>query len=214
MLPLLYTYRRCPYAMRARLALLVAQQGFEALEVVLRDKPAALIALSPKATVPVLHLPNGQVIDESWNIMAWALQRPGYAHWWELGQTAENLDLLHRNDGAFKHHLDRYKYPERYSQDNCPREEHRAAAVAALLQPLEARLKLRSYLGGDTPCATDLALFPFVRQFAAVDEAWFSQGPWPCLQAWLSGWLGSTLFAACMVKLPSQTAVTFPSANV
>lgn len=213
-LPLLYTYRRCPYAMRARLALLVAQQPFEAFEVVLRDKPAALLALSPKGTVPVLQLPSGRVLDESWDIMAWALQRPGCAHWWEQAQTAENLDLLRRNDGDFKHHLDRYKYPERYPEENCKREDHRSAAVAALLLPLEARLKLRSYLGGDTPCATDLAIFPFVRQLAAVDEAWFSQGSWPALQAWLGGWLSSILFAACMVKLPSQTVVTFPDADV
>ncbi|MFY7942907.1 MAG: glutathione S-transferase [Burkholderiaceae bacterium] len=212
-LPLLYTYRRCPYAMRARLALLVAQQPFDAFEIALRDKPAAMLALSPKGTVPVLQLPDGQVIDESWEIMVWALQRPGVEHWWHLAQTAENLELLRRNDGEFKHHLDRYKYPERYADDGHSREDHRAAAVASLLLPLEARLTQHAYLAGQAPCATDLAIFPFVRQFAAVDTVWFLQGPWPALHAWLNGWLGSPLFETCMAKLPSQSILRFPGIN-
>ena len=212
-LPLLYTYRRCPYAMRARLALLVAQQPFDAFEIVLRDKPAAMLALSPKGTVPTLLLPDGRVLDESWEIMAWALQRPGVAHWWHLAQTPENLELLRRNDGEFKHHLDRYKYPERYANGGVSREDHRAAAVASLLRPLEARLSQQTFLGGQAACATDLAIFPFVRQFAAVDAVWFSQEPWPALQAWLNGWLNSPLFEACMVKLPSQQVMVFPGTD-
>jgi glutathione S-transferase len=212
-LPLLYTYRRCPYAMRARLALLVAQQPFEAFEIVLRDKPAAMLALSPKGTVPVLQLPDGRVMDESWDIMGWALQRPGCESWWRPAQSADNLDLLRRNDGDFKHHLDRYKYPERYPDEIRSREDHRAAAVASLLLPLQARLTQHTYLGGHVPCATDLAVFPFVRQFAAVDAVWFSQEPWPALQAWLNGWLDSPLFAACMAKLPSQKVVAFPAVH-
>ncbi len=198
-LPLLYTYRRCPYAMRARMALLVAQQPFQAFEVILRDKPAALLALSPKGTVPVLQRPDGRVLDESWDIMAWALQRPGCEPWWDPAQSADNLDLLRRNDGDFKHHLDRYKYPERY-QENISREEHRAGSVAALLMPLEARLSLWPYLGGNTPCATDLALFPFVRQFAAVDAQWFDVQALPAVQRWLTQWIGSHLFETCMAK--------------
>ncbi len=212
-LPLLYTYRRCPYAMRARMALLVAQQPFDAFEIVLRDKPAAMLTLSPKGTVPVLQLPDGRVIDESWDIMAWALQRPGCEPRWGAAQSTPNIELLRHNDGKFKHHLDRYKYPERFADDGHSREEHRAAAVASLLLPLEARLNQYAYLGGQAPCATDLAIFPFVRQFAAVDAAWFSQGPWPALQAWLSGWLDSPLFVACMVKLPSQEVAVFPGTN-
>jgi glutathione S-transferase len=199
-LPLLYTYRRCPYAMRARLALLVAQQPFDAFEIALRDKPTALLTLSPKGTVPVLQLPDGRVIDESWDIMAWALQRPGVEHWWHLAQTPENLELLQRNDGEFKHHLDRYKYPDRYANNDRTREEHRAQAVATLLTPLEARLRLHLTLGGTAACATDLALFPFVRQFAAVEPVWFTTQPLPAVQRWLAEWIGSSLFEACMVK--------------
>ena len=199
-LPLLYTYRRCPYAMRARMALLVAQQPFEAIEVVLRDKPAALLALSPKGTVPVLQLTDGQVIDESWDIMGWALQRSGCGSWWTLAQSNQNLDLMRRNDGDFKHHLDRYKYPQRYDLDNGQRDQHRAAAVAALLLPLEERLTSAPYLGGDAPCATDLAIFPFVRQFAAVEKAWFEALALPAVQRWLAQWVNSPLFETCMAK--------------
>jgi glutathione S-transferase len=115
---LLYSFRRCPYAMRARMALLHARRDVQVLEVSLRDKPAALLALSPKGTVPVLHLPGGRVLDESIDIMRWALTSDGADDadgWWQRAQTAENLALLQRNDGAFKQHLDRYKYPERYA---------------------------------------------------------------------------------------------------
>ncbi len=116
-LPLLYTYRRCPYAMRARMAMLQANRRFLAFEIVLRDKPAALLALSPKGTVPVLQLPDGGALEESWDIMRWALESPDQEGWWSRAQSDENLDLLQRNDGDFKHHLDRYKYPERYPEE-------------------------------------------------------------------------------------------------
>ena len=197
-LPLLYTYRRCPYAMRARMALLQAGHAFDAFEIVLRDKPAALLALSPKGTVPVLQLPDGQVLEESWDIMRWAWSGNDPDGWWRRAQTQDNLALLRCNDSEFKQHLDRYKYPERYADAPQPREAHRSAAVSALLLPLEARLQQRPYLGGATPCATDLAIFPFVRQFAAVEPAWFAGLPLPALQAWLEQWLGSALFEACM----------------
>lgn len=210
-LPLLYSYRRCPYAMRARMALLQAGRDFQALEVDLRDKPAALLALSPKGTVPVLHLPDGRVLEESWGIMAWALAPDDPDGWWHLAQSPENLDLLYRNDGDFKHYLDRYKYPDRYPEDERSRDALRTHAVAALLVPLEARLHSQPYLGGATPCATDLAIFPFVRQFAGVDPRWFAEQDLPSLQAWLAAWLGSRLFEACMARLPSQSAVCFPA---
>jgi glutathione S-transferase len=210
-LPLLYSFRRCPYAMRARMALLQAKRGFNAVEVVLRDKPAELLRLSPKGTVPVLQLPDGRVLDESWDIMRWALESADGAGWWRRAQSADNLALLQRNDGDFKHCLDRYKYPERYPAEAHPRDALRAQAVAALLVPLEGRLQDAPYLGGDQPCATDLAIFPFVRQFAAVEPHWFEGQPLPALQAWLAAWLGSSLFAACMAKLPPKTVVVFPA---
>lgn len=209
-LPLLYTYRRCPYAMRARMALLQAGRAFQAFESSLRDKPAALLALSTKGTVPVLHLADGQVLEESWDILQWAFAGDDGAGWWGRAQSAENLALLDINDGEFKRHLDRYKYPQRYPGEAQPREAERAQAVTALLVPLEARLQCAPFLGGETPCASDLAIFPFVRQFAAVEPQWFAEQQLSAVRAWLSGWLASDLFAACMVKLPPLQAVPFP----
>lgn len=228
--PLLYTYRRCPYAMRARMALLQAGRPFRACEIVLRDKPAEMLALSPKGTVPVLVLPGGEVLEQSWDIMRWAwcgegggegghAPAPDEGGWWARAQTPENLALLQRNDGDFKRLLDRHKYPERFAAEltpdglSTPATVRTAACAEALhtcLQPLEARLQAQAHLGGATPCATDLALFPFVRQFAAVDPAWFAAQALPALQAWLASWLDSPLFAACMVKLPAQRGVDFP----
>jgi glutathione S-transferase len=155
-----------------------------------------------------LQLPEGRVLEESWDIVQWALTSQDSPGWWHPAQSAENLDLLARNDGRFKHHLDRYKYPERNNESD--RNHHRAQAVAALLLPLEKQLQHSPYLGGASPCATDIGLFPFVRQFAAVEPAWFLAQTLPAVQAWLVRWLASSLFQACMVKLPSQTATAFP----
>ena len=200
--PLLYTYRRCPYAMRARMALRVADIAYRAHEIVLRDKPAQMLAVSPKGTVPVLVLANGQVLEQSWDIMRWALAAKDPEGWWSRAQTEGNLALLECNDGIFKYYLDRYKYPDRFNDGD--RLAHRAQAVQALLAPLEARLEQSPYLGGNSPCATDLALFPFVRQFAAVEPAWFAAQALPALQQWLAQWIGSELFAVCMARLPPE----------
>jgi glutathione S-transferase len=208
--PLLYTYRRCPYAMRARMALLVAGLPFDAYEIVLRSKPSGLLGVSPKGTVPVLVLPDGGAIEQSWDIVKWALTHPNAqpeaSTWWSTADTEDNRRLLELNDTGFKHHLDRYKYPERFGEltpeDRMPlRMEHRNQALKLLLQPLELRLQLAPFLGGAAPCATDIGIFPFVRQFAAVDEAWFSSVPVPHVRVWLQGWLGSALFQRCMVRL-------------
>ncbi|NCT84715.1 MAG: glutathione S-transferase [Comamonadaceae bacterium] len=209
-LPRLYTFRRCPYAMRARMALLQAGRAFDAVEVSLRDKPASLLALSPKATVPVLQLPEGGVIEESWDIMRWALAAPDAQGWWARAQSPANLDLLRRNDSDFKQHLDRWKYPQRYPDETLTPQAHRDRALEVLLQALEARLRSAPWLGGATPCATDLAVMPFVRQFAAVEPAWFAMQDLPALRSWLNGWLGGPLFAACMYKLPAEGAHRFP----
>ena len=207
--PLLYTYRRCPYAMRARMALLVAGIDFEAHEVSLRNKPPEMLALSPKGSVPVMLLPDGTVWEQSWDIMRWALNQYATKDWWDAAQSSENLDWLARNDGVFKQHLDRYKYPERYDEPD--RLGHRERAHDQFLRPLAARLEQTTYLGGLVPCATDLAIFPFVRQFSAVEPDWFAQLQMPALQAWLSIWLSRPLFQHCMQQLPSQTTVRFPS---
>ncbi|QHE88475.1 glutathione S-transferase [Hydrogenophaga sp. BPS33] len=210
-LPLLYSYRRCPYAMRARMALLVVGVAFDAHEIVLRDKPAAMLALSPKGTVPVLALPDGRVLEQSLDIVQWAFMAHGDpVGWWARAQSAENLALLSACDGPFKHHLDRTKYLERFAGED--HLLHREQAVAVLLAPLDARLARAEHLGGQTPCATDMAIFPFVRQFAAIDPPWFAQLPLPSLRRWWAHWLAHPLFDAAMVKLPVDEVVRFPRA--
>ncbi len=206
MLPLLYTYRRCPYAMRARMALLQAGVDYEPFEIVLREKPPQMLAVSPKGTVPVLVLPDGRVLEQSLDIVAWAFAQTGDAQgWWARAQTADNLALQAACDGPFKHHLDRTKYPERFA-DAQGREHHRAQAVAVLLLALEERLREAPQLGGETPCAADIGIFPFVRQFAAIDPPWWSAQPLPSVQAWLAGWLAHPLFERAMRKLPGLAA--------
>jgi glutathione S-transferase len=180
--------------MRARLALLASGTTCEIREVKLSAKPAEMIAASPKATVPVLVLPDGAAIDESLDIMRWSLGRNDPERW--LERTDESL--IATNDGPFKFHLDRYKYPERHG---CDPMDHRAAGLA-LLQALEARLAGQAHLGGSRRGLTDAAIMPFVRQFAATDRDWFDAQPLPALQAWLADYLASPAFAAAMIRLP------------
>ena len=209
--PLLYTYRRCPYAMRARMALLQAGVAFDAFEIVLRDKPAEMLALSPKGTVPVLRLPDGQVLEQSLDIMRWAFVETGDTEGWRArAQSPVNLELLAICDGAFKHHLDRYKYPERFDGLGS-RAHHREQAVDVLLKPLDAQLQSTDQLGGKAPCATDIAIFPFVRQFVAVEPAWFEALALPALQGWLGRWLSDGLFTRAMCKLEANRVVAFPA---
>jgi len=205
--PLLYTYRRCPYAMRARMALLHGGIDFDAHEIALRDKPAAMLQASPKGTAPVLLLPDGRVIEQSLDVMQWALTQPDADGWWQRAQTPACQALTSVVDGEFKQRLDAYKYPERYP--DADRHAERAQAVRCLLQPLEQHLAAHRYLGGEAPCASDLAIFPFVRQFRAVDEAWFEAQALPATQRWLHGWLQSALFERCMKKLPTGQVVQF-----
>lgn len=202
MLPLLYTYRRCPYAMRARMALLQAGVAFDAHEIVLRDKPADLLTVSPKATVPVLVLPGGEVVDQSLDIMRWAFDGRDPDGWWDRAQSGPCQSLIELNDGPYKQHLDGYKYPGRDPLHPRP-EFHRDQAVACLLAPLDESLTRQRYLGGDEPCAADLAIFPFVRQFRAVDDKWFDGQELHATRKWLAGWLESKLFERAMRKLPT-----------
>ncbi len=192
-LPILYSFRRCPYAMRARMALWVAGVTVELREVKLAAKPPALLAASAKGTVPVLVLADGRVIEESLDIMRWALTRHDPEGW----LAGEDAALIAANDGPFKHHLDRAKYPGRYEEDGAT--DHRAAALA-LLEPLGTRLARARYLCGETRSLADIALLPFIRQFAAIDPEWFAAQPLPELQAWLADLLASDLFAAIMPK--------------
>jgi glutathione S-transferase len=182
------------------MALLQAGIAYEAREIVLRDKPADMLALSPKGTVPVLLLPGGQVLEQSADIMCWAFEVSGDVDgWWARAQSGTNLKLQQACDGPFKHHLDRYKYPQRFG-DALGREHHRAQALQALLVPLQAQLQQQGQLGGASPCAADIGVFPFVRQFAAVEPAWFEALPLPALAAWLEGWLAHPLFLRAFAR--------------
>ncbi len=192
--PILYSFRRCPYAMRARMALLVGGMACELREVALGAKPEALLAASPKATVPVLVLADATVIDESLDIMRWALAWSDPEDW--LG--GDDLALIATNDGAFKFHLDRYKYPDRHDGDPIA---HRAAALD-ILGGLETRLVAQANLCGDARALTDIAIMPFVRQFARTDPAWFDAQPLPALHRWLARHIASPLFAAAMIRRP------------
>lgn len=204
--PILFSFRRCPYAMRARLALAVSGVRCELREVRLRAKPAAMLALSPKGTVPVLVLPDGTVVDESLDIMHWALGTGDPEGW----LARDDAVLIARNDGAFKQDLDRYKYPERHGSDPLV---HREAGMEFLRQ-LEARLMLSDQLCGTARGLADAAIMPFVRQFAAVDREWFELQPLPHLRRWLDAHLTSALFHAIMIRVapwaPGEPKVLFP----
>ncbi|WP_417482066.1 glutathione S-transferase [Maricaulis sp.] len=196
-LPILYSFRRCPYAMRARLALAASETDVEHREVLLRDKPAEMLAASPKGTVPVLVLPDGHVIEESLDIMRWALDRNDPRGWLAPGDAM--FELVAINDGPFKQALDRYKYPNRYEGEDAL--ENRARGLE-ILTGLEARLAGSAFLCGEAMSLADAAIFPFVRQFAHTDRDWFAAQALPRLQAWLAEHLDSPVFKAIMHKHP------------
>jgi glutathione S-transferase len=202
-LPVLYSFRRCPYAMRARLALASSRLAYELREVVLRSKPPELLAASPKGTVPVLVLPGGDVIDESLDVMLWALRQHD-PDGWLAGDFNSMMALIAGNDGDFKQHLDRYKYPNRYADehsDDAQRfgESHRAAG-ATWLASLQHQLREQNFLFGNRASLADMAVLPFVRQFAHTDAVWFATQPWPQLAEWLAHFEASALYQGVMNK--------------
>ncbi len=182
-LPILYSFRRCPYAMRARMALIVSEVQVELREVVLRDKPQTMLDISPKATVPVLQLQDGQVIDESFDVMLWALNQNDPEDWLKPESSSyENMmELITQVEIDFKPHLDRFKYSTRY-EDIDPL-EHREKA-RAFLEVLEGRLGENIYLCGTKPSLADYAIMPFVRQYANADKEWQEQEIHPKTLAW------------------------------
>lgn len=197
LLPCLYSFRRCPYAMRARLALDVSAQAVDLIEVTLRDKPAEMLRASPKGTVPVLIDTDGTVIDESLDIMLWALRRSDPEHWLvpELDAVASMRSLIRHFDEHFKGHLDRYKYPNRFVDANA--QLSRSEAVISL-QLLESRLHSSNYLFGNRVALADMAIVPFVRQFSKVDPPWFASLPLPNTARWLETILTSPRFVRLM----------------
>ena len=198
-IPILYSFRRCPYAIRARLAIKVSNIQVELREVLLADKPKALLDCSPKGTVPVLVLPDETVIDESLDIMWWALTQQDPQNW--LGSTGTQRDKMNRlidsNDTKFKQHLDHYKYADRFPEQSM--EYYRQQAESFLLQ-LEENLRKNQYLITDKMSLADMAIFPFVRQFAFVDKKWFEQSEYKNLQIWLNNLLADKLFIEVMQK--------------
>lgn len=197
--PILYSYRRCPYAMRARMALKYAGIDVEIREISFRDKPKHLLAISPKGTVPVLVLPDTQIIDESIDIIDWALAQQDIDGW--LAEDAVLAKaLIAENDSSFKAALDAYKYSERNPEKT--QAEHRATGEI-FLQKLEGLLEENDGLLGPLPTLADIAIFPFVRQFKGVDVAWFEASPYPRLNVWLTTLIESGLFTSIMQKHPT-----------
>jgi len=212
-LPILYSFRRCPYAMRARLGILEAGLKVELREVLLRDKPTEMIDASPKATVPVLILPDGRVIDESLDVMAWALAETPQIGLLDKEPDAQRA-LIQMLDLEFKPHLDRFKYPNRYPDE--PAKDHRAIALDWINTHLAPKLISHSNLFGPEASFADLASFPFIRQYAHVDRDWFYTTALKPVSDWLLCHIESDRFTAIMPKYKQWTTgepgVVFPRA--
>jgi len=216
--PVLYSFRRCPYAMRARLAIASSGLSVELREVVLKDKPAEMLQASAKGTVPVLVLPEGRVIDESRDIMLWALRCSDPQNW--LCRDDPDLlwqmeGLIQENDFVFKQHLDRYKYADRHPQHS--QEYYRDQCLVTLNKLERALQKNSGFLVGGRMTLADAAIFPFVRQFAYVDREWFYGSAFPALQNWLDQQIESELFLSIMTKYAQwsepEKGVIFPAAT-
>ena len=197
--PILYSFRRCPYAMRARLAVAASGLTVELREIVLRDKAPEFLAVSPSATVPCLVDLDGSVVDESLDVMLWALRRSDPEGWLtpEVGDLDEMLSLIGENDGPFKRHLDRYKYDSRY--EGADKHEEREGA-SRFLRKLDERLAQSPWLFGNRASLADYAILPFVRQFANSGRDWFDAEPWETLRKWLERFETSDKFTAMMGK--------------
>jgi glutathione S-transferase len=206
--PILWTFRRCPYAMRARLAIASAEIEVELREILLRDKPKPFLDASPKGTVPVLQS-GDRVIEESLDVMLWALEQNDPEGW--LDMPGHGFELISESDGPFKEALDRYKYASRHPDVDVSQEQHKAGLF---LHKLDGMLDNRGFLYASKPQLADLAILPFVRQFAHVDLPWFQDQSWTRVCAWLDAFKASEQFKSIMIKYDpwnaGQTPVTFP----
>lgn len=211
-LNLLYSFRRCPYAMRARLGILFAELQVELREIVLRNKPAQMLAISPKGTVPVLQLVDGTVIEESREIMLWALAQHDPHGLLDTEVLPQASALIEQNDHEFKPWLDRYKYADRHPE--MTQLEYRQRGEV-FLQELEELLTDKLFLLGDKASVADIGIMPFVRQFAHVDREVFYRLPYPNLQRWLDHWLQHPFFVQAMLKFQpwqkGDAVVVFPA---
>jgi len=186
--PILYSFRRCPYAIRARLAIIFAQQSVDLIEIDLKNKLDEFVVLSPKATVPVLKLNDTEIIDESLDIMQWAfsLNNPQ-----KVNIDSFQHPLITTNDQQFKEHLDHYKYADRFPKHSVVHYQQLASSFPSQLNTL---LQKQTFLLSSQPSNVDLAIFPFIRQFSFVDKKWFDAQDWPHLQHWLAFWLEHNVF--------------------
>jgi glutathione S-transferase len=198
-LPVLYSFRRCPYAIRARMVLLQCGLQAEVREILLSAKPAAMIEASAKATVPVLCMTDGTVLDQSLDIIQWALYKSDDPAGLFTTERERQLGLVERNDNEFKYWLDRYKYHVRFPEE-AP--EHYRQQGMNFIAAVDARLTESSYLFGECPQIADIAVMPFVRQFRGVDQPWFDDNAGDAIRRWLCHWLESDSFAAAMTKYP------------
>lgn len=211
-LPILYSFRRCPYAIRARMALAYARISYELREVSLKSKPQEMLEISPKGTTPVMQIfkdienseRNSIILEESLDIMNWAIQQNDPCNWQNLSDAdlAIAQQLIKINDGEFKRALDRYKYPNRFPEQSQDFYRQQAEAV---LQVLENQLQQNKFLIGDRQTLADMAIFPFVRQFAYVNIDWFNSRPYTYLQKWLQWHENSEIFEFVMQKFPVWT---------
>jgi glutathione S-transferase len=199
--PVLYSFRRCPFAIRARLAIHASRQTVELREVILRNKPEAMLLASPKGTVPILLLSEGRVVDESLDIMTWSLKQADPEGWLPERQDDQLRfdELLARNDGSFKMALDRYKYPNRFEGAD----PHQARDDGArFIRDLDACLQNGQFLLGQRFSLADAAILPFIRQYAHVDRDWFYHQSWKAVIAWLDAFKESERFLSVMIKIP------------
>ena len=215
-MPVLYSFRRCPYAIRTRMALVYSGIRVELRDILLKDKPSDMVATSPKATVPILKLRDGRVLDESLDIMLWALAQNDPDHWLsdDEEERAQTFELIAENDGPFKSSLDRYKYHVRFPEK--PRDQYRLEAET-FLNKLNTLLTNHLYLLSDKVTLADMAIFPFIRQFANSDPEWFEKSQYPKLRNWLGGILSSRQFTIVMKKRDiwreGTTGPMFPEDN-
>jgi len=214
-LPVLYSLRNCPFAMRARIAIYKSQQAVALRELVLSNKPPEFIAASPKATVPTLVLPNNKVIDESIDVMLWALHNSDPKQLLRNTNEAENktqadmLALIKVFDTEFKPSLEAYKCAKRYHEANLV--ECRQACEV-YIQRLEDALIAHKFVFDNQESMADIAIMPFIRQFAKVERKWYLQSPYPKLKSWLVDYLQSAMFTKVMAKYPLWSASQDPIA--
>lgn len=216
-LPVLYSLRHCPFAMRARIAIFKSQKSVELRDVKLTSKPAAMLTASPKGTVPILVVSSSQIIDESLNVMLWSLDQSDpdnllQQHAASSSNLPQLLAFIATYDDEFKACIERYKCAKRYHEPNL---EECRKACEVYTQDLEARLSKHNYVMGAKESLADIAILPFIRQFAKVERKWYVQAAYPNLKRWLNSYLQSAMFNKVMAQYPlweeGNDAVVFGS---